>query len=88
MLQKQKKARIKLYVEQRMQDFIKRNNLKKIEKTITVFELQRKTYYALKFVKSCTLLMPYDSEKEKELITEYYNERLKIAYSYIITLNK
>ena len=33
MLQKQKKARVKLYVEQRMQDFIKKNNLKKIEKT-------------------------------------------------------
>lgn len=88
MTQKQKKARVKLYVEQRMQDFIKKNNLKKIEKTINVFELQRKTYYALKFVKSCTLIIPYDSEKEKELITKYYNERLKIAYSYIITLNK
>ncbi len=88
MLQKEKKEKVKLYVDQKMQDFIKQNNLKKRTKTITVTELQTKANNALKFVNSCSFAILYSSEKERELITEYYNERLKIAYSYIVTLTK
>ncbi|MDO3425539.1 hypothetical protein QWT87_11630 [Chryseobacterium sp. APV1] len=79
------KKKVKLYVEQRIQKLIKENNLKKRQKAITFSRVLKIIWGSIQICKS---LFPSFYEKEEKIIMEYCNERLKIAYSYIITLNK
>ncbi|MDN4011313.1 MULTISPECIES: hypothetical protein [Chryseobacterium] len=79
------KKKVKLYVEQRIQKLIKENNLKKRQKAITFSRVLKIIWESIQI---CKLLFPSFYEKEEKIIMEYCNERLKIAYSYIITLNK